>query len=222
MDDDDLQQRLFHYSEAEELANRWTHALGTLLAAAGAAALINLALQQGERTRIVSVSIYACAMLIFYSTSTIYHSVRRPRLRYLFRILDHACVYLMIAGSYTPFAMVTLRGPWGYWLLVMVWGLGTIGAFLKVFTTHRLHYIGPMLYLGLGWLALVVIKPLAAALALNGLLLLFAGGAAYTLGVVFYLWDRLPYNHAIWHLFVLVGSAFHFAAIFYYVTPAKS
>lgn len=222
MDDDDLQQRLFYYTEAEEQANRWTHAVGTVLAAAGAAALINLALQQGERTRVVSVSIYAAATLIFYSISTTYHSVRKPRLRYLFRILDHAGVYLMIAGTYTPFAMITLRGSWGLWLLIMVWGLAAVGSFMKVFTTHRLPYVGPMLYLGMGWLVLLVIKPLAAALAVNGLLLLFAGGAAYTVGVAFYLWDRLPYNHAIWHLFVLAGSALHFAAIFYYVTPGKS
>lgn len=219
MDDDDLSKRLFHYSEAEELANRWTHGLGLMLSAAGAAALINLAVSIGEKTRIVSASIYAAAMLLFYAVSTIYHSVRRPRLRYLFRILDHACVYFMIAGTYTPFAMVTLRGASGYWLLITVWGLGTVGAFMKLYTTHRLPYLGPALYLGLGWLVLFVMKPLAAALALNGLLLLFAGGAAYTLGVLFYLWDRLPYNHAIWHVFVLIGSALHFLAIFWYVTP---
>lgn len=221
MDDDDLQQRLFHYTEAEELANRWTHALGIMLSAAGAAALVSLAVRMGEATRIVSVSIYAATLFIFYCISTTYHSVRRPRLRYLFRILDHACVYLVIAGSYTPFAMVTLRGPWGKWLLVTVWGLGLIGAFMKFFTTHRLPYLGPAIYLGLGWLILVVIKPLTASLALNGLILLFAGGAAYTIGVGFYLWDRLPYNHAIWHVFVLMGSALHFLAIFWYVTPGK-
>lgn len=220
--DDDLQRRLFHYSEAEELANRWTHAPGILLSAAGATALVHLAVRMGDTPRIVSASIYAATLIIFYSISTIYHSVRSPRVRYLFRILDHACVYLVIAGSYTPFAMVTLKGAWGYWLLVTVWGLGMVGAFMKLFTTHRLPFIGPLLYLGLGWLVVIAIKPLAAALALNGLALLFGGGAAYTLGVIFYLWDRLPYNHAIWHLFVLAGSACHYAAIFYYVTAGNS
>lgn len=222
MDDDDLKQRLYHYSEAEELANRWTHAPGILLSAAGGGALVDLALRMGDTSRVVSASIYAATLIIFYCISTIYHSVRRPRLRYLFRILDHACVYFVIAGSYTPFAMVTLKGAWGYWLLVTVWGLGMLGAFMKLFTTHRLPYLGPLLYLGLGWLVVIVIKPLAAGLAPGGLVLLFAGGAAYTVGVIFYLWDRLPYNHAIWHLFVLAGSACHYAAIFYYVTARNS
>jgi hemolysin III len=143
--------------------------------------------------------------------------VRKPYVRYVFRILDHASIYLMIAGSYTPFALVTLRGPWGWSLFGTVWGLGAVGAGLKIYTTHRLHIIGPLLYIALGWIVVIAFKPLSAALALNGMYLLFAGGAAYTLGVIFYLWDRIPFNHAIWHLFVLTGSACHFFAIFYYV-----
>jgi len=145
--------------------------------------------------------------------------VRKPYVRYVFRILDHASIYLMIAGSYTPFALVTLRGPWGWSLLGTVWGLGAFGAGMKISTTHRLPYIGPLLYIALGWSMVIALKPLCAALALNGIYLLFAGGAAYTLGVIFYLWDRIPYNHAIWHLFVLAGSACHFFAIYYYVVP---
>lgn len=216
---EDLQQRLVYYSKAEELANRFTHGLGALLSLAGVIALISLAMGQKDTSRIVSACIYGGSMVTFYCLSTAYHSVQKPYVRYVFRILDHVSIYLMIAGSYTPFALVTLKGPWGWTLLGTVWGLGTVGAVLKIFTTHRLPYIGPLLYIGLGWIVVIAFKPLSAALAANGLALLFIGGAAYTLGVLFYLWDRLPYNHAIWHLFVLAGSACHFGAIFYYVTP---
>ena len=219
MENEDLQGRLVYYSRGEELANRVTHGLGALLSIAGVVALIALATRQHDGNRVVSACIYGGAMITFYCLSTAYHSVSKPYTRYVFRILDHASIYLMIAGSYTPFAMVTLHGPWGWTLLGTVWGLGTVGAVLKIFTTHRLRFIGPLLYIGLGWIVVIAFKPLSAALATDGLALLFAGGIAYTVGVIFYLWDRLPFNHAIWHLFVLAGSACHFGAIFYYVTP---
>jgi len=221
MEPDDLHGRLFYYTEREELVNRCTHGLGALLSLAGAIALISLAAEQHDTYRFVSACIYAGAMIVFYSISTLYHSVRKPYIRYLFNILDHSSIYLMIAGSYTPFALVTLRGPVGWSLLAMVWGLGLVGAILKVFTVHRLPTLGPLIYLALGWSLLFAWKPLSAALAANGLVLLFAGGAAYTIGVIFYFWDRLPFNHAIWHLFVLTGSACHFYSIFYYVTPVR-
>jgi hemolysin III len=219
MSNQDIHDRLVYYSKAEELANRFTHGLGALLSLVGAIALIMLAMAQRDTSRLVSVCIYGGCMVTFYCLSTAYHSVQRPYTRYVFRILDHVSIYLMIAGSYTPFALVTLRGVWGWSLLGTVWGLGTVGAVLKIFTTHKLPIIGPLLYIALGWVVVIAIKPLSASLATNGLLLLFLGGAAYTVGVAFYLWDRLPYNHAIWHLFVLAGSACHFGAIFYYVTP---
>jgi hemolysin III len=219
MEIDDLKDRLVYYSEAEELVNRLTHGLGALLSLVGVSALITMAARQHEGYRIVSACIYGASMITFYCLSTAYHSVRRPYVRYVFRILDHASIYLMIAGSYTPFALVSLRGPWGWSLLGTVWGLGILGAVLKISTAHRLRYIGPLLYILLGWIVVIALKPLSAALALNGMVLLFAGGFFYTAGVAFYLWDRLPYNHAIWHLFVLAGSACHFCAIFYYVTP---
>lgn len=215
---ENLHERLVYYGETEELFNRCTHGAGALLSVAGVLALVALAQQQHDAYRMVSACIYGFSMITFYCLSTLYHSVRRPQVRYLFRILDHASIYLMIAGSYTPFALVTLRGPWGWSLLGTVWGLGTVGAGLKVFTTHRLPYLGPLLYVALGWIVVVAFKPLNAALAPGGMYLLFAGGVAYTLGVIFYLWNRLPFNHAIWHLFVLTGSACHFFAIYYYVT----
>ncbi|MDD2273823.1 MAG: hemolysin III family protein [Desulfuromonadaceae bacterium] len=218
----DIHERLVYYSEGEELANRFTHAIGALAGLIGAIVLITLASEQHDSYRIVSASIYGVSMVTFYCLSTVYHSVRKPYVRYIFRILDHASIYLMIAGSYTPFALVTLRGPWGWSLFGTVWGLGTVGAVMKIFTTHRLQYIGPILYIALGWIVVIALKPLSAALPAGGLLLLFAGGIAYTVGVIFYLWDRFPYNHAIWHLFVLTGSACHFFSIFYYVIPNRN
>jgi len=217
----DLEGRLVYYSDVEESVNRITHGFGALVSLIGVIALITMASGQGDGYRIVSACIYGGAMVTFYCLSTAYHSVRKPGVRYVFRILDHASIYLMIAGSYTPFALVTLRGAWGWSLFGTVWGLGTVGAILKIFTTHRLRFVGPLLYIALGWIVVIALKPLSAALATNGMVLLFAGGMAYTVGVIFYLWDRLPFNHAIWHLFVLTGSACHFFAIFFYVTPRR-
>lgn len=210
-------ERLVFYSEREERVNRYTHGIGALVSIIGVIALIILASKQQDAYRVVSACIYGTAMITFYCLSTVYHSMNKPSIRYIFRILDHASIYLMIAGSYTPFALVTLRGPWGWTLFGTVWGLGVVGAIMKIFTTHRLHFIGPILYIALGWIVVIAWKPLSAALPAHGLLLLFAGGVAYTAGVIFYLWDRLPYNHAIWHLFVLAGSACHFYSIYYYV-----
>jgi hemolysin III len=221
MEPGELHNRLVYYSEAEELVNRCTHGIGTALSLVGAIALISLAAQQHDGYRLVSACIYGVATVIFFSISTLYHTVRKPYIRYRLNILDHSAIYLMIAGSYTPFTLVTLRGPWGWALFATVWGLGAVGAVLKSFTVHRLPIIGPLIYLILGWSMVVALKPLSAALATDGLVLLFAGGAAYSIGVVFYFWERLPYNHAIWHLFVLIGSACHFYSIFYYVTPNR-
>jgi hemolysin III len=218
----DLDERLVYYSETEEFFNRYTHGFGALLSLIGVIALVTMAYREHDIYRLISSCIYGGAMITFYCLSTAYHTVRKPYMRYVFRILDHASIYLMIAGSYTPFTLVTLRGPWGWSLFGMVWGLGTVGAVLKIFTAHKLRVIGPLIYIALGWSVVFALKPLSAGLPANGLMLLFAGGAAYTVGVIFYLWDRLPYNHAIWHLFVLTGSACHFGAIFYYVTPLHS
>lgn len=217
----DLHERLVYYSKQEELVNRYTHGIGAIASFVAAIAVIVLASRQHDSYRLVSACIYGVSMVTFYCLSTAYHTVSTPSVRYLFRILDHASIYLMIAGSYTPFALVTLRGPWGWSLFGTVWGLGTVGAVVKIYTTHRLRFIGPLLYIALGWIVVIALKPLVAALPAGGMLLLFAGGVAYTVGVIFYLWDRLPFNHAIWHLFVLTGSACHFCAIFKYVIPNR-
>ncbi|UFS72168.1 hemolysin III family protein [Geomonas sp. RF6] len=216
---EDIRDRLVVYTEQEELANSLTHGVGVLFSIVALVVLIMRAASYGDPYRLTSVTVYGVSMLTFYSLSTAYHTVRKPYARYVFRILDHASIYLMIAGSYTPFTLVTLRGPWGWSLFVTVWCIAVLGAILKVFHTHRTPILGPILYIVMGWLVVIALKPLSAALAPTGLKLLFAGGLAYTLGVLVYMWDNLPYNHAIWHVIVLVGSVCHFLSIFYYVTP---
>ncbi len=213
----DYRDRLIHYSEAEEMANRLTHGAGLLLFSAASAFLILRAVATGEPLQIVGSSVYGLSLVLFYSMSTLYHTVGRPKVKYVFRILDHATIYLLIAGTYTPFTLVTLNGPWGWSIFGVVWGLALAGALFKVWMTHRLRILGPIFYILLGWMIVVAIKPLLASLPMAGVLWLLAGGVFYTAGVGVYAWDRIPFNHAIWHLFVLAGSACHYLAILWYV-----
>ncbi len=214
-----VQDRLVYYTEAEELANRLTHGFGALLSLVGLVVLMLAASSTGDPWKIVSCAIYGTVLTGFYVISTIYHSVRPPHLRYLFRILDHAGIYLVIAGTYTPFTLVSLRGAWGWSLFGTVWGLAVAGVIFKIFMTHRLRVFAPIFYIAMGWIAVIAFKPLLTALTPVGMGWLIAGGVAYTGGIVFYAWDRIPYNHAIWHVFVLVGSACHFFSVLWYVLP---
>lgn len=216
---DELHRRLHQYSLKEEFATALSCWLGVLLSLVGLVLLVVITVQQGEVWRIVSCSIYGAILLLFYSISTLYHSIQRPRLKYLLRILDHIGIYLLIAGTYTPFALVPLRGAWGWSLFGVVWGLAAAGTLLKIFMTHRLQVLGPVLYVAMGWIVVLVLKPLLAVLPLAGFWWLLAGGLIYTLGVVFYAIDKIPYNHTIWHLFVLAGSFCHYWAIYFYVVP---
>jgi len=212
-------KRLVYYSEKEELANRLTHGFGGILSLAGLVFLLVAAGRTGDPWRIVSVAIYGTGMITFYVVSTLYHSVKTPSVRYLFRILDHASIFLMIAGTYTPFTLVSLRGPWGWSLFGTVWGLAVAGMIFKVFMTHRLRIVAPLFYVALGWLVVIALKPLLASVPGPGVWWLIAGGVAYTVGVLFYALDRIPFNHAIWHLFVLAGSLCHYIAVLRYVIP---
>jgi hemolysin III len=206
-------------SRSEELADILTSGAGLVLAFVGAVVLVALASQQGTVWHIVSSSIYASTLIFLYTASTLYHSRNFPNAKLLLRLLDHAGIFLLIAGTYTPFVLVNLRGAWGWSLFGVVWGLATLGI---AFQTRLLRWpvvrIG--LYIGMGWAVVVAIKPLCAAVAPGGLVLLLVGGAAYTLGLGFFAWRRLAYHHAIWHVFVLMGSMAHFFAIFFYVLPA--
>jgi hemolysin III len=208
------------YSHGEEIASSLSHAIGIVLSIAGLAVLAAFAALHGGVWRIVSVSIYGTTLILLYTASTLYHGVPNPGAKPILRLLDHSAIFLLIAGTYTPYTLISLRGPWGWSLFALIWTLAVIGIALEM-RQVRNRIVAAMLYLGMGWVGIVAIKPLIASLAPGGLWLMFAGGLCYTLGVPFYLWKRLPYNHALWHLFVLAGSALQFFSILLYVLPSR-
>lgn len=207
------------YTPREELANSITHGVGAFLAVGALGILTAFATLFGDAWHIVGCGIFGATLIILYAASTLYHSVRRTRVKALLRVIDHAAIFLLIAGTYTPFLLVNLRGPWGWSLFGVVWGIALIGIIFQVSLLRRWPIASVGLYVGMGFLVVVAIKPLLAALLPAGLFLLLAGGLAYILGLSFYGWRRLPYHHAVWHLFVLAGSAFHFFAVLFYVIP---
>lgn len=207
------------YSRGEEIANSITHGTGVALSIAGLAVLTAFAALLGNVWHIVSVSIYGATQILLYTASTLYHSIPMPRAKQLFRRLDHTAIFLLIAGTYTPFTLVNLRGPWGWSLLVIVWCLAILGIILQGFLLRQKSTWNALIYIAMGWVVVVGIKPLLATVPLGGLTLLLAGGLAYSGGAIFYIWKRIPYNHAIWHLFVLLGSVFHYFAVLFYVIP---
>ena len=204
-----------------EIANSVTHGIGALLAAAGLVLLVVFATMHGSAVHVVSVSIYGSTLVFLYLSSTLYHSVQRPRLKYIFRIIDHAAIYTLIAGTYTPFMLVTLQGPRGWTMFGIIWGLALVGIAYKLFFINRHVVISTLFYLLMGWLIVFSIGDLFANLPLNGIILLGAGGLSYTLGMIFYAFKDKLLMHAIWHLFVLGGSICHFFAILFYVIPLK-
>jgi hemolysin III len=198
---------------AEELANSLTHGAGLILSIAGFAVLLSLAVMRGNPWRIVSCAIYGSTLLCLYAASTCYHSIRSRRLKQILKVCDHSAIYLLIAGTYTPFLLVNLRGGWGWSLLAVIWGLAMAGILFKVWFVEHAPILSTATYLLMGWLALVAVKPMLMRVPTSGLLWLLAGGMLYTVGVAFYAWKRLPYNHAIWHGFVLAGSTCHYFAV---------
>jgi hemolysin III len=203
-------------SPGEEIANSVSHGLGLLAALVAGPLLVLRAVQRGEAAGIVGAAVFASTVVLLYLTSTLYHALPRNRAKRLFRILDHGAIYLLIAGTYTPFTLGVLRGAWGSMLLGLVWGLAVLGVVLKSVRGIRHTRLSTGLYLGMGWLILVAIRPLWIRLPTEGLLWLVAGGLAYTLGVAFFAAQRLRYNHFLWHLFVLTGTACHYLAVFRY------
>ena len=200
-----------------ERFNGITHLVGTVLALAGLVVLVVIAARQGDAWKIVSFSVYGATLLMLYGFSTLYHSLR-GRVKDIFRRFDHLAIYLLIAGTYTPFALVTLRGDWGWSLFGTIWGLAVVGMAIEFLPRRGARILPVVIYLLMGWLALIALKPLLQALPWIGFAWLLVGGIFYTVGVVFYSLDkRLGYAHGIWHLFVLAGSISHFIAIFNYV-----
>lgn len=209
------------YSLGEEIANAVTHGLGTVLSIAALVVLVVLAAVRGTAWHVVSVSIYGATLVLLYLSSTLYHSLSSTRARHVFKVIDHAAIYLLIAGTYTPFTLVTLRGPWGWSLFGVAWGLAVVGVSLEAFWVYRPKWVSAIVFLAMGWMVVVAIRPLLAALPPGGWRLLLAGGLAYTLGVAFYVLKRIPYMHAVWHLWVLAGSVLQFLAVVLFVVPAK-
>ena len=205
------------WSFGEEVAHSLTHGIGLVLGFVGLVFLLILAARTGDPWRIVACAVYATTLVLLYLASTLYHALSFTRARHVLKVLDHSAIFLLIAGTYTPFALVNLRGPWGWTLLAIVWGLAIGGITAKVVFGPRWPVISTVLYVGMGWTVLIAVKPLVEHVAPGGIAWLFAGGLAYTGGVVFYAWDRLRYGHAIWHVFVLAGSACHYVAVARYV-----
>jgi hemolysin III len=205
------------YRVGEEIASCLIHAVGVVLATAGAVVLTVSAYKHGTVWHVVGCSVFAVTLILLYTISTLYHGIRFPRAKGILRILDHSAIFLLIAGTYTPFTLVNLRGAWGWSLLGTIWGLAILGILFKVTMRDRWPIASVVFYLFMGWLIVIAAKPLLSTVAPGGLLLLVGGGLAYTLGVVFYAWRRLPYHHAIWHAFVITGSTAHFFAVLFYV-----
>lgn len=207
------------YDLKEEIANGITHGLGAVASIVGLAVLVGYAAMNGDAQDVTAVAIFGGSMILLYTSSTLYHSVPHDGARAVFKVLDHASIYILIAGSYTPFTLIALRGDMGWRLFTIVWSLAAVGVIFKVFFTGKFDKLSTMIYLGMGWSVVFYAKDVSAAIPDMGLWLLVAGGLSYTLGVAFYLWDKLPYNHAIWHLFVLGGTAFHYFSVLLYVVP---
>jgi hemolysin III len=205
-------------SLGEEIANSVTHGAGLVAFAIGLPILVATAAERGDAMQVLGCSVFATCLVLLYAASTIYHALPPSRAKRIFRVADHIAIYLVIAGSYTPFLLGVLRGPFGWTLCAVVWGLAALGILHKLLLGMRFPHLSTAFYLAMGWLAVVAIGPITNHVPSGGLAWLAAGGLLYTTGVVFYAWDRLRYGHMVWHLFVLAGSACHFVAVLNYAT----
>jgi hemolysin III len=205
----------------EEVANCATHGVGLALSVAGFVALVVLAWGHGDAWHVGSCGVYGASLVALYLASTLYHGARAPRAKRLLQALDHCGIYLLIAGTYTPFTLVTLRGPWGWTLFGLVWGLALAGILFRVLCGERYRPLAVASYVMLGWLCVVAVKPILELVPLGALAWIAAGGLTYTAGVFFFAAERIPHHHAIWHLFVLGGSICHYVAVLLYVLPPR-
>lgn len=209
------------YSIGEEIANSITHGIGAGLSIAGLTLLVVLAVMNGNIYQIVSFSIYGATLTILYLASTLYHSFQQPKVKQVFRIFDHASIFLLIAGTYTPLLLVGVRGTLGWALLVIIWGLALLGIGFKALFINRFQKVSVLAYVLMGWLSVVALKEMIANIPTGGLIWLGAGGVIYTLGTIFYAMKKYRYTHTVWHVFVLGGSICHFFAILFYLAPAR-
>lgn len=202
-------------STAEEIVNSITHGIGALLSIVALVILIIVAGRSGDIWHLVSFSIYGSTLILLYLSSTLYHSFSNPKIKELFARFDHISIFLLIAGTYTPILLISIRGIWGWTLFGIIWGMAVTGAIIRSIYLHRFRKLMVAIYLIMGWMAVVAAKQIYLHLPSVSLTFLILGGVAYSAGVIFYMWRKLPYSHGIWHLFVLAGSILHFFAIYY-------
>jgi hemolysin III len=212
-------QEIKHYSPLEEKTNIISHAIGLVLSIVALVIMVVRASLHGDAWHVVSVSIFGASLIALYAASTMYHSAKDPKVRSRLRIVDHATIYLLIAGTYTPFTLVTLNGPVGWTIFGVSWGMAVAGVVLKLYFTGKYDVLSTLLYVFMGWIIIFAIKPLINSLSTEGLFWLFAGGLAYTCGAILYSIKKIKFNHAIFHLFVMLGSFCHFIAVYKYVLP---
>jgi hemolysin III len=210
---------ILRYRFRDELASSVIHGVGIALSIAGLATLVAFAALHGNALTVVACAVFGTSLVLLYTASTLYHSVSVVAAKPALRALDHIAIYVLIAGTYTPFTLIALPGAWGWSLFVAVWSLALAGSALELGLLKRYHSLAVLLYVGMGWIGMVAFRPLSDHLQDGGMWLLIGGGLAYTSGVPFYLWRRLPYHHALWHVFVLAGSVLHFLAVLLYVIP---
>ena len=205
----------------DEIASALTHGLGAVAALAGGAVLITLAALHGDAWQLGASIVFGVTLLLLYTASTLYHAIQHPVAKGRLKVFDHCAIYLLIAGTYTPFTLIGLRGPWGWGLFIAIWSLALCGVVFKLFYTGRFKRLSTFIYIAMGWLIIVAIKPMLTSLDTWTLSWLLAGGLFYTLGTYFYHRESIPYSHAIWHLFVIAGSVCHFVAVTAQVLPAR-
>lgn len=214
-----MEKLVGRYSFAEEILNAATHGLGILLSIVGLSVLVAYASLDGSPLLITSCAIFGGSLILSYSFSTLYHAIFHERAKQIFRQFDHAAIYLLIAGTYTPITLIMLPKTLGWTIFTIIWTVSIVGIILKFVYPRRFKKTSMVLYLILGWFIIIVINKLFEAMPSGGLWLLLLGGIFYTVGVIFYLYKKLPYNHAIWHLFVLVGSSAHYFMVLFYIIP---
>lgn len=214
-----LLKKSIHYSEAEEIAHAATHGLGVLLSVAGLAWMLYLSIGTGDSWRIAASIVFGTSLIALFLSSTIYHSLHASPKKHLLKLLDHCAIYLLIAGTYTPFLIVAMRGPTGWWVFGAIWSLAAIGILAKLRFGNRYPRTSLVGYLLMGWLIVLVGPQIAEAVGSEGMRWLIAGGLSYTVGAAFYAAKRLNYSHTIWHVFVLAGGFCHYMAVVLYVLP---
>jgi hemolysin III len=210
------------YTVGEEIANSVTHGVGIAFSIVALTLLIGDAVLYGDGWALGGGIVLGVSLILLYTGSTLYHAIPFPRARHVFKIIDHSAIYLLIAGSYTPFTLVTMRATGGWWMFGVVWVLAAVGISTEAFWAYRPRWLSAVVYLFMGWLAVFMIGPMRASLAPMGLWLLIAGGLCYTLGTVFYVYKKVPYFHMVWHLWVLAGSVCHFLAVLLFVVPISA